>query len=153
LTVFAVLAASPAFVSAGPEPIIPEASSFPRRDPVLKLQDVGDSPALPQPPASSTRYLEEWLGRVVVVQVVNMPTEYSHPAYVGTLKGVDRDANGSIQSILLAECTAGTTQRTFQADNVIVWSSVMRISLPGLGLQEAHESLIAKVHSGDYLYR
>ena len=120
---------------------------------MLKLQDVGDSPALPQPPASSTRYLEEWLGRVVVVQVVNMPTEYSYPTYVGTLAGVDRDNNGSIQSILLTGCTAGTTQRTFHADNVIVWSSVMRISLPGAGLRESHETLIQKVRDGDYIYR
>jgi hypothetical protein len=121
---------------------------------MLTLETVADAPpAVPASPTSTTRYLEEWMDRVVVVQVVNMPTEYSHPAYVGTLKGVDRDANGSIQSILLIECTAGTTQRTFQADNVIVWSSVMRISLPGIGLQEAHVSLVGKVHAGDYIYR
>ncbi len=99
------------------------------------------------------RYLEGWMNRVVVAQVVYTPTEYSHADYVGTLSGVDRDANGSIQSILLTECTAGTTQRTFQDDNVIVWSSLMRLSLPGAGLLESHASLIGKVHSGAYLYR
>lgn len=99
------------------------------------------------------RYLEGWMNRVVVAHVVNTPTEYSHADYVGTLAGVDRDANGSIQSILLTECTAGTTQRTFQDDNVIVWSSVMRLSLPCGSLLESHAALIAKVHSGDYLYR
>ena len=104
-------------------------------------------------PATTLRYLEDWLNRVVMVQVVNMPTEYSHPAYVGTLAGVDRDANGSVQSILLNECTAGTSTRTYHADNVLVWSSVMRISLPGEGLREAHEAIIGKVHSGDYFYR
>jgi hypothetical protein len=101
----------------------------------------------------SPRYLESWLDWVVVVQVVNTPTEYSHAAYVGTLAGVDRDANGSIQSILLTECTAGTTQRTFHDDNVLVWSAVMRISLPGPGLRASHDTLIGKVHAGDYLYR
>ena len=116
---------------------------------MLKLQEAQTRETLVSP----TRYLETWMNRIVVIQVVNMPTEYSYPAYVGTLSGVDRDANGSIQSILLTECTAGSTQRTFHADNVIVWSSVMRISLPGAGLREAHETLIGKVHSGDYIYR
>lgn len=115
---------------------------------MLKLQE-STSAALISP----MRYLEDWMNQVVVVQVVNTPTEYSYPAYVGTLAGVDRDANGSIQSILLKECTAGTTQRTYQSDNVIVWSSVMRISLPGPGLGDSHNGLIAKVRAGDYLYR
>lgn len=115
---------------------------------MLKLQENA-----PPQTASTIRYLEEWMNRVVVVQVVNIPTEYSHAVYVGTLSGVDRDANGSVQSILLTECTAGTTQRTYHADNVLVWSSVMRLSLPGDGLREAHTTLIAKVHAGDYLYR
>lgn len=117
---------------------------------MLKLQDDTRAISLSQSP---TRYLEEWMNRTVVVQVVNTPTEYSHAAYVGTLSGVDRDANGSIQSILLAECTAGTTQRTYQADNLLVWSSVLRISLPGPGLQETHDALVGKVHAGDYIYR
>lgn len=129
---------------------------------MLKLTDISVEPAAAAAntaesaapaPAPSNRYLEGWLNRIVVAQVVNMPTEYSHAAYVGTLAGVDRDANGSIQSILLTECTAGTTQRTFQDDNVLVWSSVMRLSLPGAGLLESHASLIRKVHNGDYLYR
>ena len=118
---------------------------------MLKLTEAAASTAADVP--ANSRYLEGWLNRVVVTQVVNTPTEYSHAAYVGTLAGVDRDANGSIQSILLTECTAGTTQRTFQDDNVIVWSSVMRLSLPGAGLLESHVSLIDKVHSGAYLYR
>jgi hypothetical protein len=117
---------------------------------VLKLQEVPEQPA---PSGPYTRYLEGWMDRTVVVQVVNMPTEYSYPAYVGTLAGVDRDANGSIQSVLLNDCTAGTTQRAFQADNVLVWSSVLRISLPGEGLLSAHEDLIEKVRAGHYIYR
>lgn len=117
---------------------------------MLKLTEIATAAA--DVPANS-RYLEDWLNRVVVAQVVYTPTEYSHADYVGTLSGVDRDANGSIQSILLTECTAGTTQRTFQDDNVVVWSSVMRLSLPCAGLLESHATLIGKVHSGDYLYR
>ncbi len=117
---------------------------------MLKLEEFDGEP---QNATSTTRYLESWMDRTVVVQVVNLPTEYSYPAYVGTLAGVDRDSDGSIQSILLTECTAGATQRTYQADNVLVWSAVMRISLPGDNLLGAHDALIEKVKSGAYIFR
>ena len=117
---------------------------------MLKLQEIPEQAA---PTGPHNRYLEGWMNRIIVVQVVNMPTEYSYPTYVGTLAGVDRDANGSIQSILLSGCSAGSTQRTFHADNVLVWSSVLRISLPTEGLLKAHQELIEKVQAGLYIFR
>ena len=117
---------------------------------MLKLEEFEGEP---QSATSTTRYLESWMNRVVVIQVVNLPTEHSYAAYVGTLAGVDRDADGSIQSILLTGCTAGGTQRTYQADNVLVWSAVMRISLPGDNLLGAHNELIEKVRIGAYIFR
>ncbi len=76
---------------------------------------------------------ESWLDRAVVVPVVNTLIEYRHAAYVGTLAGMDRGANGSIEGTLVTECTAGTTQCIFHDDNVLVWSAVIRLSLPGPG--------------------